>query len=143
MLYSFILFYDILCTKDNKELIKLLKIDAFGGRFKFLTFLTLCILTFYYIVAFLTDVVPLLRSRCQSFVDWLFTTIVFPISLIVGIFFWSIYAIDRNLIYPEFMDKHIPSHLNHFLVVINIYISSLCMPIIYSIAYCIIVRGNA
>ena len=34
----------------------------------------------------------------------------------VAITFWSIYAVDRELIYPARLDEHIPTILNHFWV---------------------------
>ena len=35
---------------------------------------------------------------------------------LVSVSFWGIYAIDRELIYPEVLDAIIPSVVNHILV---------------------------
>lgn len=38
---------------------------------------------------------------------------VFPIGLLVVLSFWSIYFIDRELVYPKEVDKIIPAWQNH------------------------------
>jgi hypothetical protein len=101
----------------------ILNFHTFGWRFKFLTYLTLCTLVGYFIIAFLTDAIPILRlSHCQYFVDWLFTTIVLPFSLIVGFFFWAVYAIDREYVFPSSIDNYLPFHLNHLIHTVLLFV---------------------
>jgi len=45
--------------------------------------------------------------------DFLFATIVFPLSLFVAVTFWTLYAIDRELVFPQVMDAIYPRWLNH------------------------------
>jgi hypothetical protein len=118
VLYICIFCYDhILVENAGPDFWVILNFHTFGWRFKFLTYLTLCTLVGYFIIAFLTDAIPILRlSHCQYFVDWLFTTIVLPFSLIVGFFFWAVYAIDREYVFPSSIDNYLPFHLNHLIV---------------------------
>lgn len=50
------------------------------------------------------------RSR-----DFVFTTIAFPLAILVSVVFWGIYTIDRELIYPVVLDSIIPRFVNHIL----------------------------
>jgi len=52
-------------------------------------------------------------SKLHAFCDYLYSRLAFPAGLFVVLMFWSLYAIDRELIYPEFLDKIIPSWVNH------------------------------
>lgn len=54
--------------------------------------------------------VPLIRT----IKDTLFT-LAFPVALYVSIAFWTIYAIDRELIFPRVLDAVCPSWVNHAL----------------------------
>ena len=50
----------------------------------------------------------LLRLR-----DRLFTSLAFPLSMFVGLTFWGLYAIDRELVFPRALDPYFPQWLNH------------------------------
>ena len=52
--------------------------------------------------------------KFQKLCDIFFTTIAVPTSLFVAATFWSIYAYDRNLVYPEVFDLFVPGSTNHF-----------------------------
>lgn len=94
-------------------------VTPFGGKFKYLTYLNAMLQTVYFTVALMNDVFgsnestssnkPLIR-RCK---DILFSALAFPLSLFVGITFWGIYAVDRELILPKIMDEFFPTWLNH------------------------------
>ncbi|KAL5281646.1 hypothetical protein ACFFRR_005162 [Megaselia abdita] len=45
--------------------------------------------------------------------DYLFSSMCFPISFNVGISFWGIYIVDRELVCPEILDAIFPLWLNH------------------------------
>lgn len=47
--------------------------------------------------------------------QYLFSTLVFPSSLLVMTIFWSIWHIDRELIFPKVIDEFYPNWLNHTL----------------------------
>ncbi|KAI5639624.1 FAR-17a/AIG1-like protein domain-containing protein [Phthorimaea operculella] len=74
--------------------------------------------TFYFAVAFLNDIlgtnerVPKKTSLLRNFKDALFS-LAFPIALYVFLAFWSIYFIDRDLIFPDALAKAMPVWCNH------------------------------
>nr|CAD7199886.1 unnamed protein product [Timema douglasi] len=45
--------------------------------------------------------------------DYLLAAIAFPIAMFVGVTFWSLMAIDRELVFPKALDAFFPSWLNH------------------------------
>ncbi|KAL5268366.1 hypothetical protein ACHWQZ_G002284 [Mnemiopsis leidyi] len=90
---------------------------GFGGRLKFLTIWGHLIQVCYYIFAALVD----LRNWCcgnscsklRRARDWSFSTIVFPITFLVFILFWGLFAIDRELVMPRSLDNVIDPTYNH------------------------------
>ncbi|KRF98392.1 uncharacterized protein Dwil_GK14825, isoform C [Drosophila willistoni] len=93
----------------------------FAGKFKFLTFLCAIIQALYYIVSLANDFVgtneltPKRPPAIRRFKDWLLATLAFPVALNVGVTFWTLYAIDRELVFPKILDPVFPSWLNHVL----------------------------
>ncbi|CAL4154600.1 unnamed protein product, partial [Meganyctiphanes norvegica] len=53
------------------------------------------------------------QSTLQQWRDWLFTTLAFPLGMFVSFIFWTLYAIDRELIFPASLDTWFPTWLNH------------------------------
>ena len=94
---------------------------AFGGRWKYLTSLNLWIQLIYFIISFLNSIFgshstdEKSSTTLQKIRDFLFSTIAFPIGQFVGIIFWGLYHIDRELIFPVARDKVFPNHINHML----------------------------
>ncbi|XP_047992345.1 androgen-induced gene 1 protein-like [Leguminivora glycinivorella] len=92
---------------------------SFGGKLKFLTFIDAIIQTVYFSVALINDVwgtnepTPSTKPLIRRIKDTLFSTLAFPVAMFVGITFWGIYAIDRELILPQRLDAIFPSWLNH------------------------------
>ncbi|XP_015220221.1 androgen dependent TFPI regulating protein 1 isoform X2 [Lepisosteus oculatus] len=87
---------------------------SYGGRWKYLTFINLVMQTVFFGLCFVIDVV---RAGTSSFVtrlrDTVFTVLVFPVGTFVFLSFWLIYAYDRELVYPKYLDDIIPAWLNH------------------------------
>ena len=54
-------------------------------------------------------------SGLQKVRDYLFATLAFPIGQFVGIVFWTLYNIDREIIFPVVLDKIYPNYINHML----------------------------
>ncbi|CAI9581557.1 unnamed protein product, partial [Staurois parvus] len=74
--------------------------------------------TLFYAVSFLTDLLlPIRGIKLVKFViycrDLLFSVLAFPASTFVFLSFWALYTYDRQLVYPEGLDKVIPLWLNH------------------------------
>ncbi|KAL7043016.1 hypothetical protein ACKWTF_001363 [Chironomus riparius] len=107
---------------DVKGVPKMLKME-FGGMSKFLTYWCLIIQATYFIIALLNDVagtnevvlksskVPLIRK----FKDYFFAAFAFPVAFNVGITFWGLYAVDRELVFPKAIDAFFPNWLNHIM----------------------------
>nr|CAD7445010.1 unnamed protein product [Timema bartmani]CAD7456559.1 unnamed protein product [Timema tahoe] len=47
--------------------------------------------------------------------DYLLAAVAFPIAMFVGVTFWSLMAIDRELVFPKALDAFFPSWLNHIM----------------------------
>lgn len=91
------------------------KVPEFGGRFKYLSHINVCVQLFFFATQLLTDLSPAFFKRyLQKFSDFVFTGIAFPLSAFVAITFWGLYAVDRELVYPAVLDKAVPLYLNHF-----------------------------
>lgn len=95
--------------------------NLFGGPWKFLTFINLWIQLFYFLASFLnglfgTEVRSRAKSsRLQSTRDWLFASLAFPIGMFVGVMFWGLFFINRDLVFPAKYDAYIPAFENHLL----------------------------
>ncbi len=89
-----------------------------GGYFKFLSHINQWLQLLFFSVQSLTNILHIRRSKMwcsfQKICDIFFTTIIVPTSLFVTLLFWSIYAYDRNLVYPEVFDLVVPQSTNHF-----------------------------
>uniref|UniRef100_A0A8C5WEB9 Androgen-dependent TFPI-regulating protein n=1 Tax=Leptobrachium leishanense TaxID=445787 RepID=A0A8C5WEB9_9ANUR len=93
---------------------------TYGGRWKYLTFINQVLQTIFFGVCVLADLAPHFISSknrlCSSLVslrDFVFSVLAFPVGVFVVTSFWSIYSYDRELVYPEVLDKIIPQWLNH------------------------------
>ncbi|KAM3922379.1 androgen-dependent TFPI-regulating protein-like [Leptodactylus fuscus] len=94
--------------------------NTYGGRWKYLTFLNQILQTAFFGVCLLCDLLQLCLSNRNRFCsvlgrlkDCIFATLAFPVGVFVFTSFWSIYAYDRELVYPKELDSIIPQWLNH------------------------------
>ncbi|KAM4027200.1 androgen-dependent TFPI-regulating protein isoform 1-T1 [Anomaloglossus baeobatrachus] len=90
----------------------------YGGQWKYLTVLNVVLQTLFYAVTFLTDLLFPIRGiklvKCIAYYrDLLFAVLAFPAATFVFLSFWALYSYDRQLVYPEGLDKVIPQWLNH------------------------------
>ncbi|KAJ8369399.1 hypothetical protein SKAU_G00094270 [Synaphobranchus kaupii] len=107
----------------------------YGGRWKYLTFINLVLQTVFFGFCILTDAIQILLGPKRvplhliKIRDAVFTTLVFPVGMFVVISFWSLYAYDRELVYPKFFDDIIPTWLNHALhtVIFPLLLIQLCL----------------
>ncbi|KAM9444636.1 androgen dependent TFPI regulating protein 1 isoform 1-T1 [Clarias gariepinus] len=93
---------------------------AYGGRWKYLTFINLVMQTVFFGLCVLNDLIRAAfpgKSSISAFLvsaqDFLFTVLAFPIGTFVFTSFWSIYSYDRELVFPKVLDDIIPTWLNH------------------------------
>ncbi|XP_043945915.1 androgen-dependent TFPI-regulating protein-like isoform X1 [Protopterus annectens] len=96
-------------------------VSAFGGRWKYLTFINLVLQAVFFSICFLADIGQLWDkvkekqslSTLVSFRDGLFSVLAFPVGTFVVISFWALYTYDRELVFPKHLDAIIPTWLNH------------------------------
>lgn len=119
LIYSFGTYYDYFCNRGPPEIEE--HYNSFGGKLKFLTCIDLIMQwAFFGFCIFCDQVGTTTQSNkekhvLQRFRDWAFTTLILPMGIYVSLMFWGVYAIDRNLIFPVFMDSWFPSWLNHIM----------------------------
>uniref|UniRef100_A0A7N6FIC2 Androgen dependent TFPI regulating protein n=1 Tax=Anabas testudineus TaxID=64144 RepID=A0A7N6FIC2_ANATE len=94
-------------------------IFVYGGPWKYLTFLNLLQMSFFGVAA-VNDLQLGRKSestlnRCK---DLLFAVFAFPVGTFVVLFFWTIFAYDRELVYPATIDTFFPPWMNHAMVVL-------------------------
>ncbi|XP_047521547.1 androgen-induced gene 1 protein-like [Pieris napi] len=94
-------------------------VTPYGGKLKYLTYLNAMLQTAYFTVALLNDIIgtdepmPANKPFIRRMKDAIFSALAFPLSMFVGITFWGIYAVDRELILPRAIDAYFPLWLNH------------------------------
>lgn len=91
--------------------------SAFSGKFKYLTFWNVCIEAGFFCLTVIDDVLQRRsdsgKSPLKGFLDYMYTSIIFPVSMIVGTAFWGLYLVDRELVLPKSLDPYFPTWLNH------------------------------
>ncbi|XP_031629458.1 androgen-induced gene 1 protein-like isoform X2 [Contarinia nasturtii] len=117
--YYFSLYYDfnhVVIPHHEKHMIAR---PGFGGRSRYLTYWCLIVQASYFTLCVLNDVIgtnenyPKRPSKLRKLKDYIFATFAFPLAMNVAISFWSIYAIDRELILPKSFESFFPNWLNH------------------------------
>ncbi|VVC32711.1 FAR-17a/AIG1-like protein [Cinara cedri] len=93
--------------------------EAFGAKFKYLTFCNLVIQTIFYLYAVFVDIIGVcaysnvkVKSLNRKKHD-LFTIFVFPLSMFIAVSFWPLWFTDKSLVMPMYYDLYFPSWLNH------------------------------
>ncbi|XP_034947785.1 androgen-induced gene 1 protein-like isoform X3 [Chelonus insularis] len=133
--FAFSVYYDFTFTVVPNGILKIH--GAFGGKFKFLTFwdaiiqaifFFLCVLNdFYGTNKLVTKNVPVMR-RIK---DYFHATYSFPLAMFVGITFWSLMFIDRELVLPKALDPYFPwwlNHLMHTMIMVSTIIEMIIAP---------------
>ncbi|XP_064488452.1 androgen-dependent TFPI-regulating protein-like [Ornithodoros turicata] len=86
------------------------------GRHKYLTHWNLSIQTATFLLCCVVDVLPPEYTAAVARVrDHLTLSISIPLSLFVTIFFWTLYHIDREFVFPDIVALYYPAWLNHVL----------------------------
>ncbi|XP_077300001.1 androgen-induced gene 1 protein-like isoform X2 [Arctopsyche grandis] len=91
------------------------------GRSKFLTMWNLVLQTIYFFIALLNDFigsnenVPAKVPLIRKVKDYIFSSLAFPAAMYVGVTFWGLMAIDRELVFPKVLDEFFPTWLNHLM----------------------------
>jgi len=110
--FGLAIYYDVYHLKFPDNVAK--KRSGFGGRWKFLTFINLWVQLFYFTTCLIADLSSR-KSKAVKIRDTFFASVAFPIGMFVGIIFWSLWAVDRELVFPAKYDPYFPSWLNHMM----------------------------
>uniref|UniRef100_A0A3P9LU01 Androgen-dependent TFPI-regulating protein n=1 Tax=Oryzias latipes TaxID=8090 RepID=A0A3P9LU01_ORYLA len=106
--YAYIV--NCLAAKDGEDLPA--GIFVYGGPWKYLTFLNLVSLS---AALFSSCLFPgkQTESPLKKCNDFLFSVFGFPVGMFVVLLFWTIFAYDRELVYPASIDSFFPPWINH------------------------------
>ncbi|XP_069705095.1 androgen-dependent TFPI-regulating protein-like [Periplaneta americana] len=56
---------------------------------------------------------PNVRARVKRLQDFTFTTLVFPFTMFVSTFFWTLFMMDREMVFPKSAEILFPWWMNH------------------------------
>ncbi|XP_076675291.1 androgen-induced gene 1 protein isoform X2 [Andrena cerasifolii] len=114
--------------------------NSYGGKFKFLTFWDAIIQAVYFFICLLNDLFGTNAANVKKppFIrklkDYIHAVLSFPLSMFVGITFWSLMLIDRELVFPKFLDAYFPwwlNHLMHTMIMVSTITETLIAPRTY------------
>ena len=91
--------------------------DTYGGHWKFLTYINLNIQLVCFSLCILCDILQYLKyhnyARARQFKDFFYASLGVPSCLSVFVSFWTLFFIDRELVYPKALDEYLPIWANH------------------------------
>ncbi|KAF4524469.1 hypothetical protein B566_EDAN013083 [Ephemera danica] len=96
-------------------------VTRYGGKLRYLTFLDAIIQAAFFTLCFVNDIFgsndldPKPKPVLRKIKDYVQASLEFPLAMFVGITFWALYAVDRELVFPRILDDHFPNWLNHVL----------------------------
>ncbi|CAL4080449.1 unnamed protein product, partial [Meganyctiphanes norvegica] len=117
LFYMYTIYVYIYALTPPEDIKKMRNIG--GGQLKYLTYWDMLIQCFYFTLALINDVFGTdtiskrRKSNLQKMRDFLFSTVVFAAGSFVSVSFWSLWAVDRKLIFPVEFDTWFPMWLNH------------------------------
>ncbi|XP_001601824.1 androgen-dependent TFPI-regulating protein isoform X1 [Nasonia vitripennis] len=91
------------------------------GQLKYLTVWNVIAQTFFFLICLLNDIFgtnsvsPKKRPFIRRFKDFYHAAVGFPVSMFVGVTFWGLMAVDRELVLPKALDPYFPWWLNHLM----------------------------
>ncbi|XP_046836637.1 androgen-induced gene 1 protein-like isoform X1 [Vespa crabro] len=107
------------------------------GILKFLTMWNMILQAVFFFICIINDwygtnaVSPKKPPFIRKLKDYVYATLSFPIAMFVGITFWSIMCIDRELVLPKALDPYFPwwlNHLMHTMIMVSSIIEMLLAP---------------
>ncbi|CAL7947318.1 unnamed protein product [Xylocopa violacea] len=111
--------------------------NSFGGKFRFLTVWNLIVQALFFFVCMLNDwfgtnaVSPKKMPLIRRLKDYMHAILGFPIAMFVGMTFWALMFVDRELVLPKALDPYLPlwlNHLMHTMIVITTLIEIVLTP---------------
>lgn len=110
------------------------------GQFKYLTIWNVIIQAVYFFICLLNDLFGTNAANVKKppFIrklkDYIHAVLSFPLSMFVGITFWSLMLIDRELVFPKVLDAYFPwwlNHLMHTMIMVSTITETLIAPRTY------------
>lgn len=93
--------------------------DSFNGRAKFLTYNNVGLQIIFFGLSTSSALFGVMNNdmgiKMRGITNFLYTSLAFPIGMLCSIVFWSLYLIDRKLVFPVILDSIMPVWLNHAL----------------------------
>ncbi|XP_011304580.1 androgen-induced gene 1 protein-like isoform X1 [Fopius arisanus] len=133
--FAFSVYYDFTFTDVPGNVVKMH--GAYGGKFKFLTVWDVIAQTVFFFLCILNDlygsnkVIPKRTPALRRIKDYFHAAFGFPLAMFVGVVFWSLMFVDRELVLPKALDPYFPwwlNHLMHTMVVVSTVIEMLVAP---------------
>uniref|UniRef100_A0AAG5DSE1 Androgen-induced 1 n=1 Tax=Anopheles atroparvus TaxID=41427 RepID=A0AAG5DSE1_ANOAO len=115
--FSYAIYYDFKYVHFPPEMQR--PGGEFGGKLKFLTVWDAILQALYFTICLLNDfigtneVAPKRMPVIRRVKDYMLAAFAFPVALNVGVTFWTLMAIDRELVFPKALDAVFPGWLNH------------------------------
>ncbi|XP_011304581.1 androgen-dependent TFPI-regulating protein-like isoform X2 [Fopius arisanus] len=107
------------------------------GQLKYLTIWGVIAQTVFFFLCILNDlygsnkVIPKRTPALRRIKDYFHAAFGFPLAMFVGVVFWSLMFVDRELVLPKALDPYFPwwlNHLMHTMVVVSTVIEMLVAP---------------
>ncbi|XP_003485331.1 androgen-induced gene 1 protein isoform X1 [Bombus impatiens] len=133
--FAFSVYYDYMYTIVPPNLLKMH--NSYGGKFKFLTFWDAIIQAIFFFICILNDwfgtnaVSPKKPPFIRKLKDHVHAILGFPIAMFVGIIFWTLMFVDRELVLPKALDPYFPwwlNHLMHTMIMVSTLIEMMITP---------------
>ncbi|XP_066139642.1 androgen-induced gene 1 protein-like [Euwallacea fornicatus] len=90
-------------------------------KLKFLTYWDALLQSIFFTICFLNDIFgtndenPKTKPIIRKMKDVMLPVLAFPLSMFVGLTFWGLYAVNRELVFPKIIDQFFPTWLNHLM----------------------------
>nr|XP_012235073.1 PREDICTED: androgen-dependent TFPI-regulating protein-like isoform X1 [Linepithema humile] len=107
------------------------------GQMKYLTVWNVILQAVFFLICFLNDLVgtnavnPKKPPFTRKLKDYFHASLGFPIAMFVGVTFWALMLVDRELVLPKALDPYFPwwlNHLMHTMIVITTTIEMIIAP---------------
>ncbi|XP_017788085.1 PREDICTED: androgen-induced gene 1 protein-like isoform X2 [Habropoda laboriosa] len=107
------------------------------GQLKYLTIWNVIIQAIFFFICMLNDwfgtnaVNPKKPPFIRKLKDYIHAVFSFPIAMFVGVTFWALMFVDRELVFPKVLDAYFPwwlNHLMHTMIMVSIVIETILAP---------------
>ncbi|XP_076626260.1 androgen-dependent TFPI-regulating protein isoform X5 [Colletes latitarsis] len=106
-------------------------------EFKYLTVWGVIIQTVFFLICMLNDwfgtnaASPKKPPFIRKLKDYVHAVLSFPVAMFVGVIFWSLMFVDRELVFPKAIDPYFPwwlNHLMHTMIMVSTLVETILSP---------------